>query len=583
MKRSDLLYLLFLCTLSSVFFLGATYFKQSGLVIRPTETTTAETTLQLVATSDQAHIFDGSTFHTAKFPNATTLPNGWFYYVSNQSATRNITVLDFDDNNIGDIRPTETYQYLLSDNSSTAGTWRIFRGSSAQGISDGQNIGGGEGIYAQKLNNFLQLKSLVAGTNVTLSSDATEITITASGVGESNTASNQGAGGVGPFIQKTGVDLEFKNINVGSNQISVTDDAGNNEIDVDLVPGNVDLATLGGSLDLTSQVTGLLPPVNGGTGQDFSGSTGVIKVGSGNFSAGTVTDSDVAATADITRTKLAAGSANHVLINDGSGEVSSEAALDETRGGTAQTTYTTGDILYSSAADTLSKLAIGSADQVLTVSGGLPSWQDAGAGTAATDNVVFVGTDETLDLATQDVVIVDTSSANRTVTLPLGAKGDKIIIKKDTSDINSVIVAPDPSDTIDDKDQYLIRKMYGSVTFIHDGNLNWRTSSQFESPRLEWLRVSASCSSSPCTIANRSSTAISSVTRSAQGNYALNFASNIWSDPPSCAGTAKSPGVTIFADSAGTSTTVYDFSIGDSNLNRVDTGFVILCVGYREQ
>jgi hypothetical protein len=58
--------------------------------------------------------------------------------------------------------------------------------------------------------------------------------------------------------------------------------------------------------------------------------------------------------------------------------MSSEASLDETRGGTAQTSYTTGDILYSSATDTLSKLPIGTTGQVLTVSsGGVPSWQNA--------------------------------------------------------------------------------------------------------------------------------------------------------------------------------------------------------------
>jgi len=55
-------------------------------------------------------------------------------------------------------------------------------------------------------------------------------------------------------------------------------------------------------------------------------------------------------------------------------------ALAATVGGTAQSTYTTGDILYASAANTLSKLAIGGTNQVLTVIGGIPSWQNATAG-----------------------------------------------------------------------------------------------------------------------------------------------------------------------------------------------------------
>jgi hypothetical protein len=54
-------------------------------------------------------------------------------------------------------------------------------------------------------------------------------------------------------------------------------------------------------------------------------------------------------------------------------------ALPATNGGTAQSTYTTGDTLYASATNTLSKLTVGSAGQVLTVSGGVPSWQDSSA------------------------------------------------------------------------------------------------------------------------------------------------------------------------------------------------------------
>lgn len=48
--------------------------------------------------------------------------------------------------------------------------------------------------------------------------------------------------------------------------------------------------------------------------------------------------------------------------------------IDETHGGTNQTSYVTGDTLYASAANTLSKLGIGTAGQVLTVAAGVPSW-----------------------------------------------------------------------------------------------------------------------------------------------------------------------------------------------------------------
>jgi hypothetical protein len=44
------------------------------------------------------------------------------------------------------------------------------------------------------------------------------------------------------------------------------------------------------------------------------------------------------------------------------------------KGGTNLTSYTTGDIIYSSATDTLAKRGIGSTGQVLKVSGGIPVW-----------------------------------------------------------------------------------------------------------------------------------------------------------------------------------------------------------------
>jgi len=50
--------------------------------------------------------------------------------------------------------------------------------------------------------------------------------------------------------------------------------------------------------------------------------------------------------------------------------------ISELYGGTGNSTYSTGDILYSSASNTLSKLSIGSTDQVLTVKAGIPSWED---------------------------------------------------------------------------------------------------------------------------------------------------------------------------------------------------------------
>ena len=69
-----------------------------------------------------------------------------------------------------------------------------------------------------------------------------------SGTGEANTASNQGVGGVGVFNSKVGVDLQFKNINAGSNKVTITNDTVNKEVDIDVAQANLTLSSLGGSI-----------------------------------------------------------------------------------------------------------------------------------------------------------------------------------------------------------------------------------------------------------------------------------------------------------------------------------------------
>ena len=56
------------------------------------------------------------------------------------------------------------------------------------------------------------------------------------------------------------------------------------------------------------------------------------------------------------------------------GTITLAGTLNAVSGGTGQSTYTVGDILYASSTTALSKLAIGAAGQVLKVAAGLPSW-----------------------------------------------------------------------------------------------------------------------------------------------------------------------------------------------------------------
>jgi len=60
-------------------------------------------------------------------------------------------------------------------------------------------------------------------------------------------------------------------------------------------------------------------------------------------------------------------------------------------GGTAQSSYTTGDILYASATNTLSKLAAGTNGYVLTLASGVPSWAAVSGGTVTSVGQTFTG------------------------------------------------------------------------------------------------------------------------------------------------------------------------------------------------
>ena len=156
-------------------------------------------------------------------------------------------------------------------------------------------------------------------------------------------------------------------------------------------------SSLSGSISLTTQVTGVLPTANGGTnlssftsgGAVYASSTSVLTTGTLPVASGG-TGITSFGTGVATALGINVGSAGAPVINGGalgtpsSGTLTNATGLPlttgvtgtlpATNGGTAQSTYATGDTLYASALNTLSKLTIGSSGQVLTVAAGVPSW-----------------------------------------------------------------------------------------------------------------------------------------------------------------------------------------------------------------
>ncbi len=89
-------------------------------------------------------------------------------------------------------------------------------------------------------------------------------------------------------------------------------------------------------------------------------------------------------------------------------------AVGATFGGTSQTTYTTGDLLYASAANTLSKLPIGTTGQILTTVAGVPAWADLSN---------FQGTGITVGATTADLFSVPLGAVAGTYQFEARVKG----------------------------------------------------------------------------------------------------------------------------------------------------------------
>lgn len=124
-----------------------------------------------------------------------------------------------------------TGEVLWYKRTSAPGSW-IQVGSGGGGTDTIANVGtaepGAAGVFAVKVGNEFQLKSLVPGTGVTLTPNADHILIDATGAGggEVNTASNLGTTPTreGTFFAKVGADLRFKSLVPGTNVTLVADD-----------------------------------------------------------------------------------------------------------------------------------------------------------------------------------------------------------------------------------------------------------------------------------------------------------------------------------------------------------------------
>ena len=251
------------------------------------------------------------------------------------------------------------------------------------------DIAGGAAIAYAKLNltGSVNNADIATGANVVYSKlNLTGSIVNADIATGANIASNKlnltNAISSGDIVAGTIVNSDVNGAaNIAYSKLNLTGSIVNTDIAGSAAIADTKLATISAAGKVANSATTAT--------SSNTNSTIVLRNGSGNFSAGTIT-------------------AN--LTGNASGTASSVTGIvTEVHGGTNQSTYSSGDILYASAGNTLSKLGIGSESNILTVSEGFPAWHSLAptdmnavawtlSGNAGTNSAInFIGTTDNSD------------------------------------------------------------------------------------------------------------------------------------------------------------------------------------------
>lgn len=114
------------------------------------------------------------------------------------------------------------------------------------------------------------------------------------------------------------------------------------------------------------------------------------------------------------------------LLRDVSLTLGWTGTLAETRGGTGTGTYTTGDILYASATNTLSKLPAGTDTHVLTLASGVPSWAAVPTELSVQRSFIESTTGYSVDLDANVGNVKDIDGSNVAFTVPTNTSRFKV-------------------------------------------------------------------------------------------------------------------------------------------------------------
>ena len=194
----------------------------------------------------------GAPTRAADFDADSEVTAGAFFFIEEGTTNgdNGFTLTTNDDITVG--TTDLTFTQFSGSGQITAGTGMTKSGNTL-------NVVGGDGITANANDIAVDI---AANSALNISGGALDVTIDLSDSTNDVTGTLAiGNGGTG----QTSLD----DIVAGSNKVSITNGTGTvigGDATIDITESNLDLGNMGGTADLTSQVTGVLPIANGGTG-----------------------------------------------------------------------------------------------------------------------------------------------------------------------------------------------------------------------------------------------------------------------------------------------------------------------------